>query len=83
LAAMKALDADDRRGLLTFTAYALECAQDAPVGSHSRGWLLDRAGDALELVATVDAAEAGILRRRRLEPLRAGRGVIGDVVPDE
>jgi hypothetical protein len=53
------------------------------VGSHSRGWLLDRAGDALELVATVDAAEAGILRRRRLEPLRAGRGVIGDVVPDE
>jgi len=79
---MVSVEQSDRHALLTFAAYALECAPDAPVGSRSRDWLLERADDALELVEPLDAAEVGQIRRGWLEPLRAGATVVGEPLDD-
>jgi hypothetical protein len=72
------LDDDDRRELLTFAAQTLESAQDPRPGSYSRDWMLDRAEEALDLAGSLDPAEVADLRSRWLEPLRAGRDVVGD-----
>jgi hypothetical protein len=73
------LDDDDRRELLLFASQSLELAQDPPPGSYARGWMLDRVEEALDLAGSVDPVEAATLRYRWLEPLRAGRDVVGDV----
>lgn len=71
--ALDPLNDSDRRDLLIFAGTCLESAQDPPAGSFARWWLLLRAGEALDLAEPVDPVEVVDMRRRWLEPLRAGK----------